>query len=180
MNTQTLTPSKRRSRMTHPIIYVTKNQEVQGPYSASEIRNRILSDRFTGNDLGWQEGMSDWIPLSDLLNSIPDNSLKIPNISRKSSGYSRASFYIGASSLFIWLFIFMPTAATISAEESESSPWMQVLRVIMYGSISENIFGIILSLLAFINRYSSKTKASYGLFLNIIVTLLTVAILIRE
>jgi hypothetical protein len=73
----------------------------------------------------------------------------------------------------------MPTAASISPEDSESSPWMQTLRVIMYSTSSENLLGIALSFLAFINPYSSKSKASYGLFLNVFVFLMTAVILIR-
>ena len=136
-------------------------------------------EHYSNNDLGWQEGMSDWLPLSKFLGAKPNKAYKIPNGARKSSGYSRTSFYIGVGSFCLWLLVYMPIAAMIRPEEASESPLMQVVRVLMFGSSAANLSGIIFSFLAYVNPYSSKLKASYGLFFNITVFVMTLAILGR-
>ena len=153
--------------MAQPYIYVTKNQEIQGPYTASEIRHRIISSHYMGSDLGWHEGRTDWIRLADLLSSLPTaGQVKIPTVRRKSSGFARSSFYIGLAGIVLWLVFFLPIAVSINSEEGDMASALLTLSIFIYGFMGANMLGIVLSFLAFSNRYSSKSLASYGFLFN--------------
>ena len=78
--------------MTERHIYVTKNQEIQGPYTPDEIQTRLMSGHFLGNDLAWQQGVTEWIALSELFPSTPIRKhRRIRLVRRKFSGFARSS-----------------------------------------------------------------------------------------
>lgn len=45
-------------------IYLTRNGQQNGPYSADDLNNMLESETITGDDLCWYEGCETWIPLS--------------------------------------------------------------------------------------------------------------------
>lgn len=48
-------------------IHISQNGTKIGPFDREEILRRLVSGELKGNDLGWQEGMADWVPLSQLI-----------------------------------------------------------------------------------------------------------------
>ena len=168
---------RRRSDTASPYIYVTKNQEIQGPYTPAEVRARILSAQYGSGDLGWYEGIADWRPLPDLLSTLPAVLARSKLTRRKSSGFARTSFYIGLFGMFLWLVLFLPIAATSKSGGGDATTLMLTVGVFMYGYMGANLLGIIFSFRAFTNRYSNKSMAIYGLLFNVIVFVLLAAIL---
>lgn len=50
-------------------IYVLAGDERVGPFTIEEIREKVGQGIFTPENLGWQEGLETWVPVSSL---IPD------------------------------------------------------------------------------------------------------------
>jgi GYF domain 2 len=48
-------------------VQVRKNDQERGPYTESELRERLKAGTLSGSDLGQIEGESDWKPLSEIL-----------------------------------------------------------------------------------------------------------------
>ncbi len=46
--------------------FVSKNGQQEGPFEDPEIVGRLREGYLSGTDLGWREGMKEWIPLSTL------------------------------------------------------------------------------------------------------------------
>lgn len=46
-------------------VYLWQNDQKAGPYTADEILSRLQAGLITTDDLVWEEGMSDWLPLSE-------------------------------------------------------------------------------------------------------------------
>ena len=48
-------------------IHLTINGEQRGPYTIDEVRNMLQQGEIRSSDYAWKDGLSDWIPLADLL-----------------------------------------------------------------------------------------------------------------
>lgn len=48
-------------------IHISQNGTKIGPFDREEVLRRLVSGELKGSDLGWQEGMADWGPLSQLI-----------------------------------------------------------------------------------------------------------------
>lgn len=48
-------------------IFVTKDGQQYGPYSAIEVQQFLKTGQFDATDLGWVDGMSEWQPVGTLL-----------------------------------------------------------------------------------------------------------------
>jgi hypothetical protein len=44
-------------------IHISKNQQNIGQFELSEVNRMLQSGQISTNDLAWQEGMTDWIPI---------------------------------------------------------------------------------------------------------------------
>jgi len=153
--------------MTERHIYVTKNQEIQGPYTPDEIQNRLISGHFLGNDLAWHQGISDWKVISELFPSTPIRKpRRIGLVRLKITGFARASYFIGLFGILIWLVIFLPTTLISRAGTIDQTTMQHGLRIFVYACMGINVFGISFGFLALLNKYSSKRKAIYGLIFN--------------
>ncbi len=153
--------------MTERYIYVTKNQEIQGPYTPEEIQTRLMSGHFLSSDLAWHQGVSEWKALFELFPSTPIRKpQRISLVRRKFSGFARASYFIGLFGIFLWLIVFLPLTLLSGTENTEPTIVQQGLRVFKYACMLTNTFGVSLAFLALLNKYSSKTKAIYGLIFN--------------
>jgi hypothetical protein len=55
--------------------YITKNGQQYGPYSDSEVAEYLKTGQISENDFAWQEGLPEWVPLSQLfavqLSNVP-------------------------------------------------------------------------------------------------------------
>ena len=153
--------------MTERHIYVTKNQEIQGPYSPDEIQTRLISGHLLRSDLAWHQGVSEWKALSELFPSTPTRKhQRIGLVRWKISGLARASYYLGLFGIFLWITAFIPSKLLIARESTEESLIQHGLRMFKYASIGMSTIGISLAIFALLNKYSSKTKAIYGLIFN--------------
>ena len=52
-------------------IHVAHAGQKMGPYSIEEVRQRLSEGSFAPSDLAWHEGITDWVPLSSLVQT-PD------------------------------------------------------------------------------------------------------------
>lgn len=43
----------------------------QGPYSLDELKNAVKTGKLYGSELGWKQGMTDWVSLEDILDTRP-------------------------------------------------------------------------------------------------------------
>ena len=60
-------------------IHVAKNGQKMGPYSEAQVREMLAAGSVAGTDLGWHEGLADWVPLSSLLaGAAPISAANIP------------------------------------------------------------------------------------------------------
>ena len=48
-------------------IYVSKDGAQEGPFSVEQIVSLIQSGKYLPTDLGWHEGIKDWVQLSSLM-----------------------------------------------------------------------------------------------------------------
>ena len=51
------------------MIYVTRDGQQMGPYSPVEAQRLVATGALRPTDWAWQDGMADWMPLSQLLGS---------------------------------------------------------------------------------------------------------------
>lgn len=51
---------------TSSLIYIYKNNQRFGPYEESAVRQWLQNGQCSLNDLGWRDGMKDWLPLGVL------------------------------------------------------------------------------------------------------------------
>jgi hypothetical protein len=51
--------------------FVKRGEERYGPYSLSDLQRYVQSGNIASDDLAQSEGMSDWVPVSQVLGNIP-------------------------------------------------------------------------------------------------------------
>jgi hypothetical protein len=51
--------------------FVMRGEQRFGPYSLSDLQQYVQSGNLVGGDLAQSEGMTDWVPLSQVLGNIP-------------------------------------------------------------------------------------------------------------
>lgn len=49
------------------LYHVAKNGEKSGPWDKEEVMRRLAAGELSGTDLGWHEGLPEWLPLLKLL-----------------------------------------------------------------------------------------------------------------
>jgi hypothetical protein len=49
------------------MLHIVRNNQREGPYSEEEVRRKIFNGELAVTDLGWREGLANWMPLSELL-----------------------------------------------------------------------------------------------------------------
>ena len=79
-------------------IFIHKNDEQLGPYQETEIKVFIQEGRITLENLGWKEGMSDWKPLKEIINSKTTHPSKP---SKNNFLKSKKSLVLGLSCSFL-------------------------------------------------------------------------------
>jgi len=48
-------------------VYIAQDGKKLGPYSKSQLLNRLDAGLFEPDDLAWKEGLAQWVPLTDIL-----------------------------------------------------------------------------------------------------------------
>lgn len=58
--------------------YYSKNGAQQGPVSLDELKAKVASGEVTAGDLAWNEGMTDWLPVSQIPELSPGAAGAVP------------------------------------------------------------------------------------------------------
>jgi hypothetical protein len=149
-------------------IYVAKNQEKQGPYTSDEVRAKVATGEFTGSDLAWHEGVTDWQPLAQLLPAapFPAPSLAAPLHPTSSSGLATASFIIAMVGIGGWFLLLGIAAAGVSSGAKDTSPLMVAVGLCMFAGLAVNLAGAIFGLITFRKLISNRWMALTGAIVN--------------
>jgi hypothetical protein len=147
-------------------IFIAKNDQKFGPYTLEEVRARISSGSFTGDDFGWHEGLTDWQTLSRLLASLPSEEGGPPPVSRKSSGFAKTSFIISVIGMGVWLMLIVSAAVAVSSGVDDMSLLMVMIGLGMFIVMAANLVGIIFGFIALPKPVSNRWMAVAGLTAN--------------
>jgi predicted nuclease with TOPRIM domain len=52
------------------LIYIYKNEAQEGPFQAVQIEEGLRNGIFSVEDFAWTEGLSEWVPLRDILQPV--------------------------------------------------------------------------------------------------------------
>ena len=63
-------------------VHIDRDGERYGPYSIEEINAYLANGTLLPTDLAWQDGMTDWLPIDQVIGVV------IPGIKAQSSEYS--------------------------------------------------------------------------------------------
>ncbi len=149
-------------------IYVTKNQEKLGPYSVAEVRARLASGQLSESDVGWHQGLANWLPLPQLLASLPAGPDDPQPPRPKFSGLAVVSLAIGALGIVFWFTIVAIAAIAVSAGKRENSPVMMIAGLFMFAGMGGNLVGIVLGVISLPKNSRNKWMAVIGLILNVV------------
>ncbi|MEI6713488.1 MAG: GYF domain-containing protein [Verrucomicrobiota bacterium] len=91
-------------------ILIWKNNEQLGPYSESEIAEKLREGTLTKDDMAYVDGQADWIPLSNLLPPPPPPQQRVSANNPSSEKNSKSetnifSNYSGKSGLILGILI---------------------------------------------------------------------------
>ncbi len=53
-------------------IHVQRGEERIGPLSPEQVRESLSNGNFQGNELAWHSGLSDWVSVSTVLDTLPN------------------------------------------------------------------------------------------------------------
>lgn len=53
------------------LIHISRNGQQEGPYTAEQIHQMLADGSIARYTLAWKEGLSQWVPLSQILDSSP-------------------------------------------------------------------------------------------------------------
>ena len=53
------------------LIHISRNGQQEGPYSIQQIQQMLADGSITASALSWKEGLSQWVPLSQIISSLP-------------------------------------------------------------------------------------------------------------
>jgi hypothetical protein len=59
-------------------LFIFKNQQQLGPYEESEVQAKLNTGDLSLDDLGWKEGLENWVPLRDLYQNLQANKIPSP------------------------------------------------------------------------------------------------------
>ena len=64
-------------------IFITRGEEKSGPFTLDQVREHLDKGDLMSDDLACQEGMDEWIPLSELMDSLMSTNPATPEKSKK-------------------------------------------------------------------------------------------------
>jgi hypothetical protein len=143
-------------------IYITRNGQQLGPFTDSDLREKIASGQFTPNDLGWYEGMADWQPLSILMASVPQS-----NNDSSSHRFVLAtiSFIFAITTAALWIFLNVLFAATHGFRHVREIEGLLIFLIIL--CIMMNIAGLVFGIIGTAKQgVSNKWMAVVGMIVN--------------
>ena len=159
-------------------IYVSKDNQRFGPYTEAEVRERMASGRFSESDFGWHEGLTSWLPLSQVLASLPVGFDAIPPVPRRSSGLAKASFIIAMVGIGLWLVLLVIAAAAYSAGASDADPVMVLVGLLIFAGMAANLAGCVMGIVALTKNVSNRWMAVTGAIVNAVEVLGIIGLMI--
>ncbi len=146
-------------------IYLAKNEQKFGPYTPDEVRARIAAGQVSESDPGWHAGLAAWLPVSQVLASLPVGLDAAPPLSNK-SGLATASFIVAMLGIGAWFILIVAAAAGVSAGAGDTSPLMVGVGLFMFAGIAGNLVGVGLGVAALTKSISNKWMAVTGVIVN--------------
>jgi len=64
-------------------IHISRGEDQSGPFTLEEVREQLAQGKLQPDDLACQEGGSEWIPLSELMNKLESSESTAPTSSTK-------------------------------------------------------------------------------------------------
>jgi len=64
-------------------IHISRGEDQSGPFTLEEVREQLVKGKLQPDDLACQEGGSEWIPLSELMNKLASSESTAPEPSTK-------------------------------------------------------------------------------------------------
>src|SRR5437868_6300516 len=119
-------------------IFVTKNQQQQGPFTVDDVRGRIASGQLAVSDFGWHKGLAGWVPLSQLLSSGAGGQVDPPPIPMKSCGFAKASFIMGMVGMVGWAVFLGANIVLMKSGVKEKSPPLMIVGFCTIGGMGLN------------------------------------------
>jgi len=165
-------------------IHVARNKEKLGPYSPEEVRSRLAAGQLSGDDLGWREGLAQWVPLGVVMSSLPITSSTVaapaipvlptpapaptPTAPLKKSGLAKASFIIGVVTSCVWLLVFVVIAITVAPhpDSRPADPFMILVGLALLANLLANLVGLILGSVVILKPIPNRWMAILGVAIN--------------
>lgn len=130
--------------------FIIQNDETKGPYTIGQLRTMWDSGVITGETMHYQEGYSDWLPMSTILHKLEPkvsggqsgvppsptrDDLDIPRHESRSKRLSRHNKAIGAAMMCV------SVPGCIGSAESDSEVGMMVSLALFLGGIILFVIG---------------------------------------
>ena len=64
-------------------IHISRGEDQSGPFTLEEVREQLSQGKLQPDDLACQEGGSEWIPISELMNKLESSESTAPESSAK-------------------------------------------------------------------------------------------------
>ncbi len=137
-------------------IVVHRDGAQFGPYSLEEVRTALARGELRADDLAWQEGAADWVPLGSLLGLTQGNPAQIQaSMGRGSatSGLAITSLILGILSFGCSFFAGVPAliCGFVSLSQIKQSKGSLEGRGLAIGGIITGIVGLVFGLLLMIS-----------------------------
>lgn len=156
-------------------IYITKNGQQYGPYSETDVRSGIASGQFSSHDLGWYSGMTNWIPLSQILSL---QSFPTPPVPIHSSGLATTSFIMAIAGMSFWLIILtISEGFSFDRIFDIGSLRFMVVLSLLFASVS--LTGLVFGIIGTSKTIANKWMAIVGMIANTVILLLLIVLISR-
>ena len=159
-------------------IYVARAEQKLGPYTLDEVRSKLASGELSESDLAWHEGLTNWLPLQQVLASFSIGPAAPPLLPAKRSGLAMASFIIAMGGIGVWGVILMAAAGGVNSGATAQSPLMIIVGLFFIAGVAANLVGTILGIIALKKPLSNKWMAITGLVVNLVELFVLMALIV--
>jgi len=150
-------------------VFVARDGQQLGPYTIEQLRQMVSQGQFIDTDLAWYEGAPDWMPLAQVLQTLP--SAAAAAVPMKHPGLGIASFVIGIVSAPLWLVLFVVSALSGAGQAdpvdvNKPSPFLVLVGLFFCGGFAVNVLGAILGIAGVQRPNAKKGLSIAGIVLN--------------
>lgn len=157
-------------------LYIARNGNREGPYSVQIVLDMLSKGELKSDQLAWHAGLTEWVPLSQLLDSTINNPTPPPS-KPTTHRLGKASLVIGLLGLIAWPLLIGMAAYGVATGYAERSPLLVAAGLMVLAGLAVNCVGAILGLAGIVQRNYSKTWSIVGVSLNAVELFFMVLIL---